>query len=69
MQFTLLTLVTLFAAAIAAPLKIEGDSDLVERQAAAGQPTTSQAAMTTADGSVVAFDTAGVYLASVAQGL
>ncbi|KAG6357979.1 hypothetical protein INS49_013862 [Diaporthe citri] len=68
MQFTLLTFVTLFAAAIAAPLK--GEEDLVvKRQAAGGQPTTSQPAMTAQDGSVVAFDTAGVYLDSVAKGL
>lgn len=89
MQFTLLTLVTLFAAAIAAPLKGEEDceyhhtrgekdpevliltmiSPVVVRQAAGGQPTTSQPAMTAQDGSVVAFDTAGVYLDSVAKGL
>ncbi|KAK2609735.1 hypothetical protein N8I77_003222 [Diaporthe amygdali] len=69
MQFTLLTLVTLFAAAIAAPVSPRGDEDLVVRQAASGQPTTSQAAMTSADGSVVAFNTAGVYLDSVAKGL
>lgn len=68
MQFTLLTLVTLFAAAIAAPLK--GEEDLVvKRQAAAGQPTTSQPAMSAKDGSIVAFNTAGVYLDSVAKGL
>lgn len=42
---------------------------VVKRQAATGQPTTSQAAMTSKDGSVVAFDTAGVYLDSVAKGL
>ncbi|KAK7700651.1 hypothetical protein SLS64_010795 [Diaporthe eres] len=68
MQFTLLTLVTLFAAAIAAPVK--GEEELVvKRQAAGGQPTTSQPAMTAADGSVVAFDAANVYLDSVAKGL
>lgn len=87
MQFTLLTLVTLFAAAIAAPLKGEEDREyntrgytdpeiiltmiflVVVRQAAGGQPTTSQPAMTAQDGSIVAFDTAGVYLDSVAKGL
>lgn len=42
---------------------------IVKRQAATGQPTTSQPAMTAADGSVVAFDTAGVYLDSKAKGL
>ena len=91
MQFTLLTLVTLFAAAIAAPLKGEEDCEyytrerknrlpsariltmiflvVVKRQAAAGQPTTSQPAMSAQDGSIVAFNTAGVYLDSVAKGL
>lgn len=44
-------------------------SIVVVRQAAGGQPTTSQPAMTAQDGSVVAFDTAGVYLDSVAKGL
>ncbi|KAL1861785.1 hypothetical protein Daus18300_008601 [Diaporthe australafricana] len=68
MQFTLLTLVTLFAAAIAAPLNPESDL-VVKRQAATGQPTTSQPAMSAQDGSVVAFDTAGVYLDSKAKGL
>ena len=42
---------------------------VVKRQAAAGQPTTSQPAMTAQDGSVVNFNTAGVYLDSVAKGL
>jgi hypothetical protein len=42
---------------------------VVKRQAAAGQPTTSQPAMSAKDGSIVAFNTAGVYLDSVAKGL
>ncbi|KAG8157788.1 hypothetical protein KVR01_012450 [Diaporthe batatas] len=67
MQFTLLTFVTLFAAALAAPLK--GEDDSVAKRQGGGQPTTSQAAMTAQDGSVVAFNTANVYLDSVAKGL
>lgn len=42
---------------------------VVKRQAATGQPTTSQPAMSAQDGSVVAFNTANVYLDSVAKGL
>lgn len=42
---------------------------VVVRQAATGQPTTSQPAMTGKDGSVVAFNSANVYLDSVAKGL
>ncbi|KAJ4422634.1 hypothetical protein N0V82_002753 [Gnomoniopsis sp. IMI 355080] len=62
MQYSVLALVTLVAAVMASPSK---------RQAAAagGQPTVQDAAMTNQAGEVIAFDSANVYLDSVAKGL
>ncbi|KAJ4387875.1 hypothetical protein N0V93_008478 [Gnomoniopsis smithogilvyi] len=62
MQYSVLAFVTLFAAVMASPAKRQA-------AAAAGQPTVQDAAMTNQAGDVVAFDTANVYLDSVAKGL
>lgn len=98
MQYSLLTFVTLFAAARAAfrkftdtynrLLEVEHDSLIPmtivpphprPRQASAapdapaavatGQPNTQNAAMTNANGDIVSFDAANVYLDSVAKGM
>ena len=70
MQFSILSVFTMAVAVSAASLsQNEGFEVVVKRQAApAAEVPVNQPAMSKADGSVVAFDPANVYLAAAPQG-
>ncbi|KAJ9148493.1 hypothetical protein NKR23_g4794 [Pleurostoma richardsiae] len=69
MQYSLLTVFALFTAALA--VSQQEHNEWVKRQAPSTQngPPLSVAAMTDANGNVIEFDTAGVYLDAKAKGL
>jgi len=66
MQFTLITLVSLLAVAIASPISLS--QPLNARTPAPAPVDAEAAAMTDASGNVVDFDTSSVYLAATAAG-